>query len=742
MTPLILEIFISYHQESHKSSTEEEKPPQMAKSEIFHVIEEKLSSNYTEWKGVNEDEITVKDVSGQGGDSTYHVSRVVGDDVIAEVAFHVVGQKAKFENHPKQLHIQKLVTELFGNAGISPRRLAEDEDRLFVNEWIKDAKNINELGSDLNIEIAKELGKLLSKVHSIDTSWYEPFYNYWIEQYPELSIVPRGSSFWYLTGRNWPLLFGTDHKGSMDKYMKQLVHDCKAYVECEVQPLSSAGKAIVTTHGDYHLGNIIVTESKNFYVVDFEQTHVSSAIQDISYFFFAFPGCSDSKSFKLEFCASYLKEMGRPHEESDAFALALDAERCRFSVGFMSPLFEAFVHQEKAKEEDKRRVKLMKVFADTFVKDQSKVAKILETANAWSYAPLDNQLPFVCVGNNPEVGALLTIGKPSLEDDENKQEDRFQFLFNGDGTIMPKNGERWRGLVLGADESGDVFLVNHCNREKRIKISDEILKNISITGYPTPKVKSFPMLLKDGEHSGKGIIRSKDKNGHFMGNEWCKLTVGDSKEAIHVHFEKSGAIRLADRTEQSFDCESGQHKPGTEINIYQHQDTEEHQFVRNEDDTISPKKNLDVIITLKEGILALEEKEKATNEQRLVFDIPEAIGYISLKEESDSADQHKDTNKAEDLNPFTFLLENPNGKGIGFKLLELDDDIQPFMAANDYKDSLSSLKICIVDQDDAARCQIDPKNYYIKLTSTSLENDVDVISGVVPVNMIRYGCWN
>ena len=724
----------------------EEKPPDMTESEIFHVLEEKLSSDYTEWKGATKDQIAVKDVSGKGGNRTYHVSRVVENDVVAEVAFHVVGQHSKFANHPKQLHIQKLVTELFWNAGISPRRLAQDEDRLFINEWIKDAKNINELGTDLNVELAKELGKLLSKIHSIDTGWYEPFYNYWIEQYPELSIVPRGSSFWYLTGRNWPLLFahhfGTEHNGSMDEFMRHLVDDCKTYVECEVQPFTSAGRAIVTTHGDYHLSNIIVTENKDFYVIDFEQTHVSFAIQDISFFFFAFPACSESKTFKLEFCASYLKEMGHPHKESDAFALVLDAERCRFSVGFMSQLFDAFVHQEKAKEEDKQRMKMIKIFADTFVKDQSKLAKLLETANDWSYAPLDNHLPFICVGNKQEVGSLLTIGKPSLGDDKNKPEDRFQFLINGDGTIMPKSGERWRGLVLGTDNSEDIFLVNHCNKEKRLQISDEILKNISITGYPTPKVKSFPMLMKDGEHSGKGIILSKDKNGRCMGSEWCKLTVGDSKEVIHVHFEKSGAIRLADQTEQSFNCKHGHHKPGTEINIYQHQDIEENHFVRNEDDTISPKMNLDVIVTLKEGLLALEEREKVTDEQRLVFDIPEAIGYIPLKEESDSADQNKDKNADEDSDPVTFFLENPKGKGIGFKPLELDDYIKPFIDANDNRDSLSSLKLCIVDQVDAARCQIDPKNYYIKIASASVKNYLGVTSNDEPYNMIRYGCWN
>lgn len=76
--------------------------------------------------------------------------------------------------------------------------------------------------------------------------------------------------------------------------------------------MSPAGKNIVSTHGDYHFGNIVRSQSEGFKVVDFEQSHVSSAIEDITYFFFAMSNIFKHRNIRLAFCAAYLKENGQP----------------------------------------------------------------------------------------------------------------------------------------------------------------------------------------------------------------------------------------------------------------------------------------------------------------------------------------------------------------------------------------------------------------------------------------------
>ena len=88
-----------------------------------------------------------------------------------------------------------------------------------------------------------------------------------------------------------------------------------------------------------------------------------------------------------------------------------------------------------------------------------------------------------------------------------------------------------------------------------------------------------------------------------MGNDWIKLAIEDAEVADEVHFEKSGAIRFADGPDQVFDCEHGRHDNNRDINSYTFQNTKCHRFVRNDDDTISPFENVDVILVNHEGFV-------------------------------------------------------------------------------------------------------------------------------------------
>ena len=157
-----------------------------------------------------------------------------------------------------------------------------------------------------------------------------------------------------------------DFPCSMDEWMNRLSSDHKLYSDFEIHPTSPAGLAVVTTHGDFHLGNIIRSDDGVFNVIDFEQTHVSLAIQDLSYFFFAMPPTPTSRlEVKFAFCRGYLKALGYPHNEEDVFAIALDTELCTLSTGFMSPLFQDFVQTLKLSEEKQARFRLGKLFVNS-----------------------------------------------------------------------------------------------------------------------------------------------------------------------------------------------------------------------------------------------------------------------------------------------------------------------------------------------------------------------------------------
>ena len=100
--------------------------------------------------------------------------------------------------------------------------------------------------------------------------------------------------------------------------------------------------------------------------------------------------------------------MGYPHEESDAFALALDAERCILSTGFMSTIFETFVKHEKISDSDLNECYQLKHFADSALEDKKLAEEILEKG-------IEKCKPFVCIANKYDIGALLTVNNFSLD---------------------------------------------------------------------------------------------------------------------------------------------------------------------------------------------------------------------------------------------------------------------------------------------------------------------------------------
>lgn len=186
---------------------------------------------------MNVEEIHIENVSGLGGNLTYHVSRMLENKVVAEVALHLVGEKGNFKNSPYQLQIQKSATEAFASAGLSPKRLLDIEDKLFINEWIKGAEKISGTSfppvpddNNVSVDLVQKLGKLLAKIHTVKSDWYEPHYQKLLQDYPGLADVPRGSSFWYLTMRNYYLFFGADRNRSMDKWMKRLIDGYRTYL--------------------------------------------------------------------------------------------------------------------------------------------------------------------------------------------------------------------------------------------------------------------------------------------------------------------------------------------------------------------------------------------------------------------------------------------------------------------------------------------------------------------------------
>ena len=688
-----------------------------------------MSSCHSDWEGAILDEITVKDVSGFGGNRTYKITRVCksNKDIAGEVAFHVVGKNNNSMNQPGILEAQTSATIAFANAGLCPKRLAQKRDEFFIDQWLPNSKNLDR--SVLDVALATKMGCLLGKIHQIDPKWYLSHYERLLKTYPGLASVPKGSSIWYLIGRNWPLLFKVDHAASMGTWMRKILK--KQILDLEIKPITTAGKRIVTTHGDFDQGNVIESQEGILNAIDFEQTHVSFAIQDISYFFNSLP-CVSNIELKLAFCSAYLAEIGYPHEASDVFDLALDAERCALSSGFMSPIIEAFIEKESLSLNDVEELQRLKCFADATLRDKELAHEVLKRG-------MSHCMPFLCTGNGYDVGSLVSVGDLSLDESEEAEKSRYQFLINGDGTIMPKNAPSWKGLVLGANLNGEVVLTNHCDTERRLELSSTIMKSVFVTGYSIPKSKPFPLLIKSGTHSGRAITRSR-LTGTWYGNRWFRMTVGDSNNAVSIHFENDGAMRFADHPDQAFNCEHKKYTAGTNVTSYQYHDSDHQKFVRNTDNTISPIKNCDMILALEGDCLQLQPRKSVHGQDLLIFDLPECIPIQSLLPKGPIDICEKD-DPVENTISSILLLNNPKNKGINIQSLILDEESEKYLGSQKSSRNLSHKKLVIVNYEDAAEAMIDSDKNYITMVFQNNEHRT-AQSFKSEINLMRVGCWN
>jgi len=92
------------------------------------------------------------------------------------------------------------------------------------------------------------------------------------------------------------------------------------------EPLSDAGKRIVTTHNDIHKGNVLIDSNQEAYLIDYETTSITWAIFDITQIFQRKLFGTDNYEGKVEFCKIYLEELGLASTKEEIDLLIFDAE--------------------------------------------------------------------------------------------------------------------------------------------------------------------------------------------------------------------------------------------------------------------------------------------------------------------------------------------------------------------------------------------------------------------------------
>ena len=225
------------------------------------------------WAGISPEDIEVSDVSGHGGSKTFKVTAPEGTEPPA-VALHSRSESVTSEDISEP-RLAAASAALLA-AGVAPRRIAQGGD-WYIVAWAGKA-----LGSPFSACDAKpdELGKLMAKIHSVSaqdhtarkrapssraarpsssyracarascvpqapTDWYEPFRAKMKELMPALARVADGSHIWWYSAR-------------MSEWLKDVDADAiAAYSAVMPAPTSKLGRRVVTSHGDFHAGNLV-----------------------------------------------------------------------------------------------------------------------------------------------------------------------------------------------------------------------------------------------------------------------------------------------------------------------------------------------------------------------------------------------------------------------------------------------------------------------------------------------------
>jgi hypothetical protein len=333
---------------------------------VFHNVPSELQDRFTPWSTADPSTVHVEGSSGFGGGKTLKMGLAHGGDK-TNICVHLYGETFavktpvgdRFKARLKKAH------DTFSSAGLAPPRLATWE-KGFIEPWCEGGCMGKPMMQDWHEKLSEKnceaLGRLLSQIHSVDTSWFDDIREQTLQKYPQLveAEIGPGSYLWRDSGLiEEPLQTWLD------------ANTLEYFKAAGPAPVTEAGKAIVTTHGDFHCANVLLggldsdgrfeTETEELdlnatgvLICDFENSGTGPAIADLCYaiaLFLSFPSPNptlgtDAKDrvhstaeqyaqFRLALCRGYLQGSNRAAGEEEVFALALDAERC--SLRFMCP---------------------------------------------------------------------------------------------------------------------------------------------------------------------------------------------------------------------------------------------------------------------------------------------------------------------------------------------------------------------------------------------------------------------
>ncbi len=519
-----------------------------------------LRSRLNGWDSIDPADVRVEHVGRTGGGRVFKLTNQARTPSAA-AALRVLPDRWSGAFREVFVAKTRAAQRAFSDADLAMGRLAEDPG----GEWLVEGWGGDVIhDQELSVAVVERIGRSLARAHAINPAWFNATRQALSELYPVLAHVDDGGWLWA-----WVWYSGLDQMSEPAQRRHAVIGPA---------PASEAGGRLVTCHLDPSGENIVRGPDDRWRFIDFDSASVNHAALDIAVFF-SKPYCH-RPVFKEALVRGYLQELGGGATEEDVFALRLDAERMlahplRIGLGELShPLADRIV-----------------AIANRALVDPDLARDIL--ANGFrGCAPM--------LALSDTLVAPYGLPRPvpaAIHRDAPEQAFRTELRVNWDGTIaVPAR----KGL-LGEGADGRV-VVRHVAQEGPLRVS---LRGgtVPITGLRAPVSPPVPLLLA-GAHAGRAVVAGeveRDPVERAVGF----LEIGSSDDALTVHFEPDGAIRLADRLHLQLSHYGGRTRPGTRIVIAPAIRHGSQRFRVHDDATISPDLHRDSVFGVNDFGLVL-----------------------------------------------------------------------------------------------------------------------------------------
>lgn len=554
------------------------KPHNFTTNDIPSFAEQNFDSFWGKFDARN---VKVTECSGLSGSKTFRVEA-------ADKSPPVIALHCRSASHVRDTLGEKRLAaaaKLFADHKLSPPRIAEGAG-WFVDVW--EGQHLSFHTADYAIR----LGHLLSSIHKLPVDWFSEWRKLRSEEVPILKKVSDGNPVWWFAAEGG---FPDRLSHRDEEFLLTLInfHD-------DI-PWTSTATRLVTVHGDFHKQNILANGDK-LICIDLDESGVMMAGYDLA--FGSFLACKDDATRRV-FLRTYLEDMGDPCTPLDVENLLFDMHLCFF----ITHAGEGSLY--KARNWSlRRRVRFQAAVKE--VVDRAKESAELRAA------VIARGLMVVCEEESSELASIrssksrigngVTVATKSKEQGEGRR-----FVINWDGTIQPLD-DVWRGLVLGVSQRhpNAIVLTPYSSESNRLHV--RMSGNVPTTGLPAPSGPRVRLLARVRGPDVTSLIgwgtKEMDKEhpialglvgeGHFKGFKYEQIGVVSAKEAVHVHFEGDGYIRLADRPYKMLDCAGASYHEGNGVNFWFGFRGDNQKFVLNANGTVSPTRAPGVVLGLKE----------------------------------------------------------------------------------------------------------------------------------------------